>query len=81
MLEMIENWQTAATREERHDLFSSFLDANDGEGKILIGRETKLTDQELLGKHLFHHIFITSQSILIEVHLSREHLRLPPLWT
>ncbi|PBK86527.1 cytochrome P450 [Armillaria gallica] len=48
MLEMIENQRTAATREERHDLFGSFLDANDGEGESLIGRETRLTDQELL---------------------------------
>ncbi|KAK0241060.1 cytochrome P450 [Armillaria nabsnona] len=49
MLEMIENRRTAATREERYGLFSSFLDANDGEGESWIGRETKLTDQELLG--------------------------------
>ncbi|PBK86496.1 hypothetical protein ARMGADRAFT_1035382 [Armillaria gallica] len=60
MLEMIENQRTAATREERHDLFGSFLDANDGEGESLIGRETRLTDQELLDQQEILHTHVKS---------------------
>ncbi|PBK99821.1 cytochrome P450 [Armillaria gallica] len=46
MLEMIRARRTAE-KEERYDLFSSLLDANDDEG--LLEGETKLTDRELLG--------------------------------
>ncbi|PBK99829.1 cytochrome P450 [Armillaria gallica] len=46
MLEMIANRRTEE-KEERYDLFSSLLDANDDEG--LMGGEAKLTDPELLG--------------------------------
>ncbi|KAK0438005.1 614/534 cytochrome P450 [Armillaria borealis] len=46
MLEMIRTPRTAE-KEERSDLLSSLLDANDDED--LLGGETKLTDQELLG--------------------------------
>ncbi|SJL04168.1 uncharacterized protein ARMOST_07528 [Armillaria ostoyae] len=46
MLEMIAN-RRKAEKEERYDLFSSLLDANDDEG--LMGGEAKLTDPELLG--------------------------------
>ncbi|KAK0466861.1 cytochrome P450 [Desarmillaria tabescens] len=38
--------ETAEEKEERHDLFSSLLDANDDAGG---GAEAKLTDRELLG--------------------------------
>ncbi|KAK0466887.1 cytochrome P450 [Desarmillaria tabescens] len=47
MLEMIRNRRTVARKEERYDLFSSFLDANDD--KAFVGGEIKLTDHELLG--------------------------------
>ncbi|KAK0239242.1 cytochrome P450 [Armillaria nabsnona] len=46
MLEMIRARRTAE-KEERYDLFSSLLDANDDED--LLEGETKLTDRELLG--------------------------------
>ncbi|SJL04160.1 uncharacterized protein ARMOST_07520 [Armillaria ostoyae] len=46
MLEMIRTRRTAE-KEERSDLLSSLLDANDDED--LLGEETKLKDQELLG--------------------------------
>ncbi len=57
MLEMIRNRRTAEQKGERYDLFSSLLDANDDEDGGG-GGETKLTDQELLGKFIFHHILI-----------------------
>ncbi|KAG7445093.1 cytochrome P450 [Guyanagaster necrorhizus] len=47
MLEMIRNRRTTAKKEERYDLFSNLLDANDDE--LLVEGEAKLTDQELLG--------------------------------
>lgn len=45
MLEMINARKTAEKKEERYDLFSSLLDASDGEDG-----SAKLTNQELLGK-------------------------------
>ena len=47
MLEMIHERRSAEKKEERYDLFSSLLDANEqepGEGEV------KLSDRELIGK-------------------------------
>lgn len=55
MLEMIRARRTAE-KEERYDLFSSLLDANDDED--LLEGETKLTDRELLGNFLLHCISV-----------------------
>ena len=47
MLEMIYERRSAEKKEERYDLFSSLLDANEqepGEGEV------KLSDRELIGK-------------------------------
>lgn len=46
MLEMIQSRQKATEKEERYDLFSSLLDAND-----LDSGEAKLTVSELIGRH------------------------------
>ncbi|KAK0202482.1 cytochrome P450 [Desarmillaria ectypa] len=66
MLAMIRNRRTAAKKKEKYDLFSNLLYANDDED--LVGGETKLTDEELLGniyvfllagqeqEILYHHI-------------------------
>ncbi|KAI0078339.1 614 534 cytochrome P450 [Panus rudis PR-1116 ss-1] len=45
MLDMIKHRRNATKKEDRYDLFSSLLDANEG----LLDGEAKLTDQELLG--------------------------------
>ncbi|KAI8969412.1 cytochrome P450 [Trametes punicea] len=43
--EMVQDRRSAKVKEERHDLFSSLLDANEGE----LDTDAKLTDDELLG--------------------------------
>ncbi|OSD01453.1 cytochrome P450 [Trametes coccinea BRFM310] len=43
--EMVQNRRSAKVKEERHDLFSNLLDANEGE----LDSDAKLTDSELLG--------------------------------
>jgi len=49
MAEMIQKRRFAEVKEERHDLFSSLLDANnDPDAEV-----AKLTDQELIGKLQF----------------------------
>lgn len=48
MREMIQGRRSAEKREERHDLFSSLLDASEDE----TDGQAKLTDQELLGKSI-----------------------------
>ncbi|PSR70454.1 hypothetical protein PHLCEN_2v13705, partial [Hermanssonia centrifuga] len=47
MMEMIRARQTAEKKEERYDLFSSLLDANEEDE---VDGQAKLTNQELLGK-------------------------------
>ncbi|KAK0437997.1 cytochrome P450 [Armillaria borealis] len=60
MLEMIRARRTSE-KEERYDLFSSLLDANDEED--LLGGDTTLSDQELLGNFLFHCISTTAHTL------------------
>ena len=43
MTELIQQRKAAVTKEERYDLFSSLLDANDQDAEVT------LTDSELLG--------------------------------
>ena len=53
MMEMVQSRRVAEKQEERHDLFSSLLDASDEE----TDRGTKLSDLELLGSLRFSNIF------------------------
>ncbi len=46
LAEMVHARRTAEVKEERHDLFSNLLDANEGEDDS----EAKLSDEELVGK-------------------------------
>lgn len=46
MMEMCEARRASEKKEERYDLFSSLLDASDGEAD----GSAKLTDRELLGR-------------------------------
>lgn len=47
MVEMIESRKGAVRKEQRYDLFSNLLDANEGNASGI-----KLTDRELLGAYL-----------------------------
>ena len=46
MVEMVQARRAAEQKVEQHDLFTSLLDANEGEND----GQAKLTDSELLGK-------------------------------
>ena len=46
MTEMVQARRTAEKKAEQHDLFTSLLDANEGEAD----GQAKLADSELLGK-------------------------------
>ena len=52
MVDLIRNRKTAEDTEQRHNLFSRLLDANDNES--ISGGEAKLSTRELLGA-LFHY--------------------------
>ena len=48
MLELIHERKYSEMKEDRHDLFSSLISANEGEGE----GESKLTDADLLGSSI-----------------------------
>ena len=48
--EMVQNRRSAEVKEERHDLFTSLLDANEDEAD----HEAKLTDSELFGTSSYY---------------------------
>lgn len=59
MVEMIQARKASEKKEERFDLFSSLLEANDDDD--ISGDEVKLTTGELVGKlhlliQLYHHV-------------------------
>lgn len=63
MLEMCASRRAEQTKETKHDLFSSLLDASDGEAD----GSAKLTDRELLGRSCTHFISaVLSSSIVFE---------------
>ena len=53
MLEMCTERRNATTKVEKHDLFSSLLDASDDEAD----GGAKLTDRELLGESTVAYVF------------------------
>ena len=50
MLELMEKRRTSGTKQDRHDLLSGLLDASDQD----VDGSSRLTDMEVLGKHLIH---------------------------
>lgn len=61
MQEMCTSRRAEETKEEKHDLFSSLLDASDDEGD----GGAKLTDRELRGKFCTYRISAVSNPLIV----------------
>lgn len=74
MVEMIRSRKASNQREERFDLFSNLLDANEEED--LVDGAAKLKDSELMG------CFLSSQALHgVFTVVNRKHLYFPTGWS
>lgn len=71
MIEMIEERRGSEKKEQRYDLFTSLLDANEEESDGI----TKLSDSEVMGSFEIACVFFSS--VLMLNQSSRQHLRVP----
>ncbi len=69
MLEMIRDRRTSHEKEERYDLLSSLLDANEGDA-------SHLSESELMGKYPWHQLGWSHLR-----YLSRKHIYILPCRT